>query len=449
MKFGQDFKDALERDEFPREWIDSAIPYKKLKKCIKRVQQELLSFGLDQATLDSLWQHVGRSTKISSDNDDADRLLRYGTNGNEFSFTPKLTVAIDPSDGSPMDAWLSPETRLHLYRLAHSSQSRVAKVNDQDTGVDDKGKTPANGGQQELDHLANGDSQHLPSTGRPRSRTGDLETIEIPLTSDSEFFQILSRELANLESLQTKEKSSIQSDISKLGADLRNLKLSKKRRSKEELQAWRRIFELYTDAQIFLSSHEADSGARDVSHAQKQLQYFTKTLSSSSASSSTSPKFLGKEATVALDRFLRINMDLLRLMKFQEINRTALTKIMKKFDKQTALHARAVIPDSFKSNSLISQDLAKATCFTISEELLQLIPNINDYLCPVCFSVSYKPVRLQCNHVFCIRCLIVLQRAEQKSCPLCRSEVVMDADSGTFPSLSQRSPTLLTRYRQY
>ncbi len=451
MKFGQDFQAALRREEYPREWVDSAVPYKKLKKCIKRVQRELQSLGLDQETLNSLWQHVGRSTESDSDGCRPDRLLQYGMNGNEhLKFTPKLTIAIDPSDGSPMDAWLSPATRRHLHRLARSPKSTVTEIkgnvtrpNGDASGVGEESQPS------DTDQPTSGDEKPLSTSGRPRSRTHDLETIEIPLTSDSEFFQILRRELANLESLQSKEQCSIQAEIQQLGQDLRSLKLSKKRRSKEELEAWRRIFELYTDAQVFLSSHEVDAGARDVAKAQKQLQYFNNTLASSSSSSSSSPKSLGKDATVALDRFIKINLDLLRLMKFQDINRTAITKIMKKFDKRTALHARAAIPDSLNSNSLISKDLAQATCYTISEELLQVIPQLNDYLCPVCFSISYKPVRLSCGHVFCIRCLIVLQRAEQDKCPLCRTGVVMAADAGTSLSTPTSHMPILTVCRQH
>jgi len=140
---------------------------------------------------------------------------------------------------------------------------------------------------------------------------------------------------------------------------------------------------------------------------------------------------LGRDATVALDRFLRINVKLLRLIRFQEINRTALTKIMKKFDKRTALHARSssVFQESLIKSPSMAQDLARATCFTMSEELLSIIPQLNDYLCPVCFSVSWRPVRLRCGHLFCIRCLIVLQNQEQDHCPLCREEVVMEATS--------------------
>jgi E3 ubiquitin-protein ligase BAH len=81
--------------------------------------------------------------------------------------------------------------------------------------------------------------------------------------------------------------------------------------------------------------------------------------------------------------------------------------------------------------------MAKAICFNISEGILNVIPQLADYLCPICLSISYKPVRLRCGHVFCIRCLVVMQRARQDHCPLCRGQVVMEASSR---SLSLHTP---------
>jgi len=51
MKFGHDFKAALEQEGFPRIWIESAIPYGQLKKVIKNVARELEELGLDRDTL--------------------------------------------------------------------------------------------------------------------------------------------------------------------------------------------------------------------------------------------------------------------------------------------------------------------------------------------------------------------------------------------------------------
>ncbi|KIW28335.1 uncharacterized protein PV07_08008 [Cladophialophora immunda] len=419
MKFGQDFEAALARGEYPTDWVNSAISYKKLKKCIKRVQQELLSLGLDKDTLDALWKRVG-SDGSGADGRTTDSYLQYTVeDGEKVSFTPKLTIVVDPRDGSPMDAWLSPDTRRILRRLARSSNPSIDRYQRQDESPDGKPRLP-NEYYSGWDTMDKRNGQSLDNEEeRP------LNTVEVPLTADSEFFQTLRRELACLDDLQQAEYDRLKEEITRLGSELRALRASKSKRSKKEVEVWRKVFELYSDAEVFLSSHEVDAGARDAAHAQKQFQVFNQSLA---AQQKKDVLKLGQEANGALSRFLRINVNLLRLIRFQEINRIALSKIMKKFDKRTALHAKTSVARSLtKASPFMVEDLAKATCFTISEEVLNIIPQLNDYLCPICFTISWRPIRLRCGHLFCIRCMVVLQREEKDHCPLCREEVVMEA----------------------
>jgi ribosomal protein L37AE/L43A len=44
--------------------------------------------------------------------------------------------------------------------------------------------------------------------------------------------------------------------------------------------------------------------------------------------------------------------------------------------------------------------------------------------------IKWRPVKLRCEHVFCIRCLIVMQNNKQHNCPFCREPTVFDANSG-------------------
>lgn len=67
MKFARDFSEALARGEYPPQWVESAISYRQLKKCIKKVQLELSALGLDQGTLNGLWQSIGPDESVSSD----------------------------------------------------------------------------------------------------------------------------------------------------------------------------------------------------------------------------------------------------------------------------------------------------------------------------------------------------------------------------------------------
>lgn len=59
-------------------------------------------------------------------------------------------------------------------------------------------------------------------------------------------------------------------------------------------------------------------------------------------------------------------------------------------------------------------------------------PSIDDFSCPVCFGLAWVPVRLQCQHLFCIRCTVKLQREGKHCCPLCRGDVVMKADTANI-----------------
>jgi hypothetical protein len=54
MKFAHQLKEALRREGFPPHWVESVVPYGQLKKCIKKVEGELRSFGLDVETLRQL-----------------------------------------------------------------------------------------------------------------------------------------------------------------------------------------------------------------------------------------------------------------------------------------------------------------------------------------------------------------------------------------------------------
>ncbi|EOD45043.1 Zinc finger RING-type protein [Neofusicoccum parvum] len=123
MKFGHAFQDHLQQDGFPAHWVASAISYRQLKKCIKRVQKELAGLGLDAATLGQLL----RTAEQERDEKLAEYLL---SNPQSTSchpdapalFQPKLLIAVDEDTGEPLDAHLSPKTREYMHQLATTQQ---------------------------------------------------------------------------------------------------------------------------------------------------------------------------------------------------------------------------------------------------------------------------------------------------------------------------------------
>ena len=47
--------------------------------------------------------------------------------------------------------------------------------------------------------------------------------------------------------------------------------------------------------------------------------------------------------------------------------------------------------------------------------------------------MAWKPIRLNCGHVFCVRCLIKAQRKKMVHCPVCRQHnSVLDADASNL-----------------
>lgn len=76
------------------------------------------------------------------------------------------------------------------------------------------------------------------------------------------------------------------------------------------------------------------------------------------------------------------------------------------------------------------QTIAKAVCSQVTQDLIKITPQLDDYLCPICFTIAWRPIRMKCKHIFCVLCTIKLQKERKKRCPLCRGHVIMDADEG-------------------
>lgn len=253
---------------------------------------------------------------------------------------------------------------------------------------------------------------------------GPYQSIEIPLSSDAEFFRLLKAGLSNLEDLQAHEKKDLDSQVGLLResiVEVTSPATPAKKADQAVIYAWREVFRIYMEMQVFFSTGEVDSGERSSEVARQRLEAFQTQLVKQQHA-----KKLGRNGRRALEMFMHINLAVLQNLKFQEINGMALSKILKKFDKQTALHARSAFT---RTEPFSASSLSRSVCQAISEQILVVVPQLDDYLCPVCFTISFKPVRLRCSHVFCIRCLVVMQRQQQDHCPMCRAEVVMEATS--------------------
>lgn len=95
----------------------------------------------------------------------------------------------------------------------------------------------------------------------------------------------------------------------------------------------------------------------------------------------------------------------------------ATRKILKKHAKRTALPLSPDLVSPFavhtdgRERSLVithpsqreSLSLSLLLVQALTETLLPIIPHIDDYACVICTSLAFKPIRLRCSHLFCVR----------------------------------------------
>ncbi|KAF2827621.1 RING-14 protein-like protein [Ophiobolus disseminans] len=420
MKFGHAFKQSLRNEGFPAEWVDSAISYSQLKKCINRLTDELRQVGLDPETLSKLLKHVEDYNASTTQDDDQERPFEYILNSDDATdvshktrkpFHPKLLFYVNEITGEVTSAKLDEETNQKLQMLAVETGMTQLRVTE-DTGS-----------------LQSSDSLDLPSpTGPGQVKTSKhrpgYRTVEIPLNSDTEFFTRLSTEVSGLEKLQEREGKRMHSQIEELGKQIAIMTNPDKKSNRKTLAAWRQVFQMYIEEGIFFGNTEVDHRSHDSDKAMQRLAEFSNKV----ARAGVVEKLQKTNNLRALNMFMHINREILQGLRFGEINHSAMVKILKKFDKRTALGVKQTFPRQVEYPEF-SEHLAKAVCAEVNTVILSNIPQIDDYSCPMCMEIKWRPVKLRCDHIFCIRCLIVMQNNKQHNCPFCREPTVFDANS--------------------
>jgi E3 ubiquitin-protein ligase BAH len=348
MKFAREFRDALR--DYPESWVEAAIPYGVLKKCLKSVSLELQSFGLDADTLRQLLDaqatsSTGGSVPIARYNLDGNHLLgilatlgSYFADmavGDESGPRPRLTVLVQFQDGLVVDAKLSKSSKAFLRSLAAKEDLTVSPEGSR------RGSAATTAGEyvfpatmeSPLRHSVSrkgglGPANFAPSASSIHSTdlTWDSQPrmVEIPLRCDEDFFRLIDADIATLDGLERVEEAAMTSDVKAIAQEVTQVTKPTKY-SKSDLSRWRDIFELYLDAQVFFSTHEQDHGARSSSRAVQQLDFFENEV----RRRDIIRQFKLKLSHAAYERFIGLNHKLLQNLKFQEINRIALMKILK------------------------------------------------------------------------------------------------------------------------
>ncbi|GHJ88465.1 hypothetical protein NliqN6_4867 [Naganishia liquefaciens] len=316
---------------------------------------------------------------------------------------------------------------------------------------------------------SHGDIIELPEATDSDATSKQREII-ISVPSDVAFFELLCQALNSLSDLHDKQQKLFNEAVKRLcqlisasirpstsNNPIKNIRPFAKRLdksqfsgplpteySKSDLYAWREIFTLWIEAQIFESSSERNRGERSVEEAEARLKAFAAEVVKRGLGDRRTLR--RKESREAWEEFLRLNMLLLDLKRFQLANVNAARKILKKHDKRTALTASVGFPQfvrksldahvdingNINSWTFYNTSLPHVLLASLTDTLLPILPSLDDYMCLICTSIAFKPIRLNCGHLFCVRCLAKMQRAGKAHCPLCRATTVLQADRSSL-----------------
>ncbi|KAL8798515.1 MAG: hypothetical protein Q9182_006604 [Xanthomendoza sp. 2 TL-2023] len=309
MKFGREYVATLEQEQYPQHWVQSSISYRQLKKCIRKIQSELSQLGLDASAIESLLRFT--------DTAEVEALPPAGTAAYKITeFKPKLVFLVRKDDGDLVDATLSPRTKETLQKLVDTGSLSGGGTDHEQFHLQ-----PAQEGQGS-DHSTS--LQVSPCSVNVQDDP-NLVRVEVPLRNNEEFFQILQHGLSELSALHSEEKTALGREIGSLGQMVSRVAKPAHGMQRTDLYAWRAVFSLYLESNVFFSTNENETFSRSPPEVQRQLQIFSNRLDSLQKNN----KFRRKESSVALQRFLLVNANLLRNLKFQQLNIRAAGKILK------------------------------------------------------------------------------------------------------------------------
>ncbi|KAJ1927035.1 hypothetical protein IWQ60_003290 [Tieghemiomyces parasiticus] len=251
---------------------------------------------------------------------------------------------------------------------------------------------------------------------------------EVILQSDAAFFDAILGQLARTEGFQRRGEADFYQRLSRLESALARAASP----YGPDLYTWRAILGLYQDMAVWRQRQGETNAETSAARAKQRLQLFAQTL----VVRQLAGQFRAPASAAALGEFVNLNIELLTVKTFRALNQTALTKILKKHDKRTHLRATPLFSDMLQAHSRRGGQLAGGTApalyydwaeastgalvFALVRHLVAIVPQPDEYACPLCLAVYYQPLRLTCGHVYCLHCLIRANRQRITDCPLCR-----------------------------
>ncbi|KAI9095617.1 SPX domain-containing protein [Phlyctochytrium arcticum] len=320
---------------------------------------------------------------------------------------PSQNVTIPTSPTSPKDSssFLSVPKRPRRVRSAR----QIVTINtDRFSPLE---SSPLSG---DSDDFSGSDAKSMSGTSFLSDTSGG-SSMKLFIKTDCQFFTQLAEAVNAIAQFESVLKSTFDNNLERLTSYLAKAASP----YNKDMYAWRHILATYLESEIWLINGVKD---RPVTASREQLSTFELSRLKSMRSSLKTPS-----SDQALDVFLQMNRELLAMKHFDEINHTAVRKILKKHDKRTRLTASEGFTHFLEDKSFFIDNIARVLIFTIQERLVTIVPQPDDYCCPICQDIYWKPIRLVCGHVFCVRCLVKAQIRNVRHCPVCRKSEAISA----------------------
>ncbi|PIA14476.1 hypothetical protein COEREDRAFT_82746 [Coemansia reversa NRRL 1564] len=463
MKFGKTIETNAK--ELPDEWQPYLIQYKLLKKSIKQIVQELdatfkrlniapladpdASLQADHTHADTVTSDIEPSAIAGNDKEQlgasksaageyAGVLEEVAYNiekDNNGLVHPVITVKLrrpasnqqDRGNGDLSAASL-PESTPIILQPSHISDKLIGENPSTSSETAAAVVVPLNPSQHDsapISNASNSAGVSITNANGPdlRANVCDIATemtmgkdaeetqVIVRLEADQLFFDQLVQYIERMRQFEQKYTKAYNANVDHIGDELATITSP----YKHDYQVWREIFRLYMDSEIW--SH-SQGDCRSTSSAREGQERFGKFVKHIEAIRLVQ-RLRDPMSARLLMSFYKLNMELAHMKLLQEMNEEATRKIIKKHDKRTHLVAKKQFPQLV---TIDTASLTQALIFTIYNDLVGVVPQIDDYLCPMCLNIAWRPLRLECAHLFCSRCIVKASRRHMFDCPICRSK---------------------------
>ncbi|KAJ7792377.1 hypothetical protein B0H14DRAFT_2931218, partial [Mycena olivaceomarginata] len=394
MHFSKTYSQLLQ--ELPPELSENA-----LKKVINQLVAELESLGLGPTSSN------GKSRETST-------RVEYEFNSASGRIEPRLRLWVDPPNAP------SPPSR-----------SRVEEVDQDDEGPELSSESQVS--------LLWALQRHVDSPDVPAAPIIEPSTVDdvIPLVSDSAFFELLvtalqglSAHLLAIHAQFVETLAELTRSVSDSARPVSSTSHSFKAHSPWNSDAGgvrvdassRKIFQLYVEAECFESVNEQTRGERTIEETEDAAEAVCGTGDGQRARRWAQLKL--PQSRKALESFLQLNIFILNVKKFELANAEATRKNPQEAYEahRPALDRTPVTPPPLDLLPANNTSLPRILVQELGTTLLPIIPSLDDY------DIAFKPIRLSCGHLFCVRCLVKMQKRGNAHCPMCRAPCVLIAD---------------------